>query len=725
MNTVLDVLRLRRVRLDYVSPPVCEVIFSGSGASVMLEAVEAPAAPFDLRFSGQCERFLTWSTQTPVTCTSLYSAVDPNDPLTKYVLVADCVPTGSVNVCSPGLWQYSTLLPDGTESVRSTPVEVGVGERVTIPIVLPIGAVRFNLFRNPDISDPSGAYPLVLSTTASGVFEVCDTTGCYRLQSISADGASELSAPVCNTIPTGCIPDAFADVLCPEPLLCVGIDYSSQFEAVGGTEPYLWELLSGNVPSGVILHTGLFTGNTAPINGIPIEPGVFDFTVRVTSASGTFKEKSCALDVLGVVEYGAVPDGTTDTAYSAQLTAAGGTAPYSFAIVSGALPSGYSMDAAGLVTGTAYFPEIASFGVEVTDATGRKCTTLLTLEVVACPTATVFPIINWNHPTGGNTWATEMVFDTKRRQMIVQLSNNFPADPGATFGLDVVSSITKTFVSEHLDTGGGNTFGTASIAYDPVHDIVAIASRTANWTRFDPNTGLFANVGAQSPQIGEDNTFHRLAVDTKRGHVMGVAEGFGVTFGAYQIVEITDSTFTSLTTATPVAGKYLWTACYNELSDKFVVLIKGNNPPFCYVDPVSYAVTLSTVNRTEGGSPGHRIYSLPGTPWVVFADASARLVFTDTLTDTEYWYPTEIIGITSPPTPDPSIEAFSYNTCSGILTVHSFGFLTQFHVPSKTYLSRGNDPTSFTDDAYFDQAANLTYELRGASPEPTHSIYTI
>lgn len=57
-----------------------------------------------------------------------------------------------------------------------------------------------------------------------------------------------------------------------------------------------------------------------------------------------------------------------------QYTASGGTEPYSFSIVAGALPPGLSMDSTGLVTGTPTTAGVYHWTVQVVDAIGRQCT---------------------------------------------------------------------------------------------------------------------------------------------------------------------------------------------------------------------------------------------------------------------------------------------------------------------------------------------------------------
>lgn len=60
--------------------------------------------------------------------------------------------------------------------------------------------------------------------------------------------------------------------------------------------------------------------------------------------------------------------GTTGTAYSETITAQGGTAPYSFAVTSGTLPTGCTLASGGAISGTPSAIGTFSFTVTVTDA---------------------------------------------------------------------------------------------------------------------------------------------------------------------------------------------------------------------------------------------------------------------------------------------------------------------------------------------------------------------
>jgi hypothetical protein len=53
-----------------------------------------------------------------------------------------------------------------------------------------------------------------------------------------------------------------------------------------------------------------------------------------------------------IITTSSLPDATLGVPYSATLTASGGLPPYTWSVISGALPPGLSLDSAGNITGT-------------------------------------------------------------------------------------------------------------------------------------------------------------------------------------------------------------------------------------------------------------------------------------------------------------------------------------------------------------------------------------
>ncbi|QSX73809.1 fibronectin type III domain-containing protein [Lysobacter arenosi] len=154
-----------------------------------------------------------------------------------------------------------------------------------------------------------------------------------------------------------------------------GSAYHHQLHASGGSAPYSFQVVSANLPAGLVL-----AGN-GELSGTPTVAGSFDLTVQVSDSStgtGPFSDQRVYTLVIAapqlVFALSAMPDATHRAAYDQALDVSGGTAPYTFAVIAGALPAGLSLDAAGRVSGV---PEQAgqyAFTVEAHDANGFAAT---------------------------------------------------------------------------------------------------------------------------------------------------------------------------------------------------------------------------------------------------------------------------------------------------------------------------------------------------------------
>jgi len=66
----------------------------------------------------------------------------------------------------------------------------------------------------------------------------------------------------------------------PSQGMIVGQEYTLPLQATGGTAPYTWHLMHGDLPPGLKLHH--HNGN---ITGVPTVPGDYRFTIRATDVS--------------------------------------------------------------------------------------------------------------------------------------------------------------------------------------------------------------------------------------------------------------------------------------------------------------------------------------------------------------------------------------------------------------------------------------------------------
>ena len=200
------------------------------------------------------------------------------------------------------------------------------------------------------------------SPTASGNFSFAVTatdtgsTGAGAPFTVQGNYSLTVVAPLVTVTPTSL------------PVATAGAAYSATLTAAGGVGPYGFALSSGALPTGLALSPG------GIVSGTPTAAGAFAFTVNVTDANGQIGTASLTLNVGNsaiTVTPATLPGGTQGVAYSQQLTAAGGIAPYSFAVSSGALPAGLTINATtGVIAGTPTGSGDATFAITVTDSTG-------------------------------------------------------------------------------------------------------------------------------------------------------------------------------------------------------------------------------------------------------------------------------------------------------------------------------------------------------------------
>ena len=174
-------------------------------------------------------------------------------------------------------------------------------------------------------------------------------------------------APV--TISSGNLPGATVDVA-----------YSQGLGAVGGKSPFVWAVISGNVPDGMSF------GSNGILSGTPTTPGGYTFGVSVTDASGGTASTAAGLSVkaapLSISSQSPLSSGINTVEYpSIQLAATGGVAPYKWSLSSGALPTGMTFDAGGTVSGTPTAVGSFTLGAAVADAAGNKATASFALTI--------------------------------------------------------------------------------------------------------------------------------------------------------------------------------------------------------------------------------------------------------------------------------------------------------------------------------------------------------
>ncbi|MBZ4039633.1 autotransporter domain-containing protein [Novilysobacter selenitireducens] len=144
--------------------------------------------------------------------------------------------------------------------------------------------------------------------------------------------------------------------------------YTHVFTASGGIAPYTFVQVAGELPAGLALAAD------GTLSGTPTQAGTFAFTIEATDAStgtGPFSAQQAytlSVQAPAIALAMATPEITFGDGIDQTLQVTGGTAPYTFAVVDGALPPGVALSTAGVLSGTPTAAGRFEATVEVRDA---------------------------------------------------------------------------------------------------------------------------------------------------------------------------------------------------------------------------------------------------------------------------------------------------------------------------------------------------------------------
>lgn len=179
--------------------------------------------------------------------------------------------------------------------------------------------------------------------------------------------------------------------MAPLPTLAVGSSslpagstgqlYQAQLAASGGEPPYSWTISGGSLPPGLTM------GNGGLITGYPTSNGAFPLTVKVTDQFSSTATANLTVSVaVGQVNIltTQLPNATQGVFYTATVQAGGGSQPYTWSVVAGALPNGLSLDSSsGVISGTPTILGVSNFTIQARDAQSNAAQA--TLQILVNP----------------------------------------------------------------------------------------------------------------------------------------------------------------------------------------------------------------------------------------------------------------------------------------------------------------------------------------------------
>ena len=157
----------------------------------------------------------------------------------------------------------------------------------------------------------------------------------------------------------------------PLPQGLINIAYSQQLTASGGGSPtgaapvYTWS--QTGLPGGFSLSgSGLLTGTSATAINTTFNAQVVDSLSPADSVNKNL-QLIISASTLAITTSSPLPQGTAGVAYNVTLAASGGTPPYTWQLVGGALPSGLNLGSNGVISGTTSSVGTFNFTIQVTD----------------------------------------------------------------------------------------------------------------------------------------------------------------------------------------------------------------------------------------------------------------------------------------------------------------------------------------------------------------------
>ena len=221
----------------------------------------------------------------------------------------------------------------------------------------------------------SGSFPISISATdhSTGTGAPFSTSISYTLMVI---------APTINVTPSS-LPSA-----------SVAQAYSASVSANGGIAPYHYSVIAGTLPLGVTLNP-----TSGTLSGTPTAAGTFSFTIQASDANAYTGSQAYSMTISAptlTLSPSSIPSAAVATVYSATFSASGGTAPYSFALIAGSLPTGISLNSStGLLSGSTVQSGSFPITVRVTDSSTGSSAPFTTqnsyILTVAAPTIALTP----------------------------------------------------------------------------------------------------------------------------------------------------------------------------------------------------------------------------------------------------------------------------------------------------------------------------------------------
>jgi hypothetical protein len=258
----------------------------------------------------------------------------------------------AVPSCPCTIWP-STAAPGNADAGPDSPIELGVTFR----------------------SDVNGYI------TGIRFYKSAADTGTHVGSLWSASGASLATAAFTGESGSGWQQVNFSN----PPAIQANTDYVASYHTALGHYSSDWNYFVAAGTDRTPLH--------ALANGNGAQNGVFTHSVSSAFPSNTLYSSNYWVDVVFntvanppvAISTTSLPNGAQSAAYNQSCTAVGGNTPYTWSLVSGALPAGLSLSPSGQISGTPTTSGTSNFTIQVADSSVPVQTATQTLSIAVSP----------------------------------------------------------------------------------------------------------------------------------------------------------------------------------------------------------------------------------------------------------------------------------------------------------------------------------------------------
>jgi hypothetical protein len=224
----------------------------------------------------------------------------------------------------------------------------------------------------------------------------------------------------------------------------IGTSYSQTVSASGGTIPYLFNVSSGALPSGLSI-----VGSTGVISGTPTTSGISNFTITAMDSNTCTASLAYSVTIncpTITLSPTAVPTGTTNVAYNQTITSTGGSAPYTYAVTSGTLPTGITLSSGGVLSGT-------------TVVAGTSSITITSTDLNTC-TGTQAYSLTINAPSSSSTSLTALgvAYSQDFNTLVLAGTDSIKKFPTGWTANETGTGANLTYAADSGVTNSGNTY---------------------------------------------------------------------------------------------------------------------------------------------------------------------------------------------------------------------------------------------------------------------------